>query len=330
MRRYILIGLLVQAPLLIRVGAAQEVPTVLQVDVENAVNYVYDVADPSKLAQNPGPLPASQPLNFSTWISIMDVIAINGSPAKGTLVMSTQFFRLTPTPMPGQAIADVVRTGQAQWSFELLKPDGSPIGAIFAVGLTGGPPPPGSPLTSGGGNNAIVGGTGAFTGVRGTVNAVPPGASRLASEAEDPSMRRINGGGKARYALQITPALRPEVVTTAAGPLVLHSDWRPVTRDQPAQRGEVLIAIVKGLGPTLPGVNPGDPFPSDPLAVVAAPVEVIIGGTPAPAVNQVGLPGAIDTYHVGFRVPDTAPPGTVPIQVSAAWVRGAAVTIPIR
>jgi uncharacterized protein (TIGR03437 family) len=323
---------------LLMIGAfAQESPSILIVDVENAVNYVYDVSEPSKLAQSPGPLTASQPANFSSWLSIMDVTAVNGSPVKGTLVMSTQFFRLTPTATTGQAIADIVRTGQASWSFEILKPDGGAIGSIFAVGLTGGPAPPGSPLTATAGNNAIIGGTGAFAGVRGTVNATPlpssttpPPSARLASQAEDPSMRRTHGGGRGRYVLQITAAAKPEVAGLSGGPMILHVDWTPVTANKPAQRGEALIVVAKGLGPTIPAVSPGSAFPREPFAVISSPVEVIVDGTSAPTINQVGLPGTTDMYHVAFRVPDAVRSGNVPLEISMAWIRSAAVTFPVQ
>lgn len=45
-------------------AAAQEVPTILHVDYDNAVQYVYDVADLSKLARSAGPVAASTPTNF--------------------------------------------------------------------------------------------------------------------------------------------------------------------------------------------------------------------------------------------------------------------------
>jgi uncharacterized protein (TIGR03437 family) len=311
-------------------AAAQEVPTILQVDVEKLVSYAYDVTDLSKLAQSPGPLTAAAPANFATYVSIGDVTAINGSPAKGTVVMCTQFLRLTPTPTPGQAIADTVRGSYIHWSFELLKPDGSPIGSVFVAGLGGGTPPPGSPLGAVAGNNAIVGGTGAFIGARGTVNQVGANTGRATSQAEDPSRRRINGGGNALFGLQIIPMFRPEVLVTPTGPVVFHSDFSPVTSDRPAQRGETLMVYAKGLGPTLPGVNPGDPFPVDPLAVVTSPVEILVDGKASPAINQVGLPGTVDTYRVDFQVPDTTAAGLVPIQLSAAWVKGTAVRIPVR
>jgi uncharacterized protein (TIGR03437 family) len=316
--------------ILVTAAAAQDVPTTLQVDLENWVNYAYDVTDLSKLARSPGPVASAAPANFSLWLSIADVTAINGSPAKGTVVFRNQVVGLTPTPASGQAIGDIVRGSYQQFNFELLKPDGGVIGNIYVMGLNGGTPPPGSDANAISGNFAIVGGTGAFVGVRGTVSPPAGNAPRSASQTEDPSMRRINGGGKGRFLLRLWPMFRPEVVTNSIGPLILHSDWTQVTSSKPAQRGEVLIAIAKGLGPTLPGVNPGDPFPSDPFAVITSPIDVLVGGKAAPAINQVGYPGATDAYHISFRVPDTASVGTVSIQLSAAWVRGTAVSILVR
>jgi uncharacterized protein (TIGR03437 family) len=123
---------------------------------------------------------------------------------------------------------------------------------------------------------------------------------------------------------------RPEVVVTPAGPTVLHLDWSPVTSEEPARSGETLMVFAKGLGPTSPGVNPGDPFPGEPLAVVTSPVGVLVDGKASPVINQVGVPGTTDTYRVDFRVPDTTAAGMVPIQVSAAWVKGTVVRIPVR
>jgi uncharacterized protein (TIGR03437 family) len=139
-------------------------------------------------------------------------------------------------------------------------------------------------------------------------------------------MAEEKGGGW----LQIIPLCRPEIVVTPIGPSVFHSDFSPVTSDRPAQKAETLIVYAKGLGPTKPGVNPGDPFPKEPFAVVTSPVEVLVGGKAAQAINQIGAPEAVDTYRIDFRVPDTTAAGMVPIQLSAAWVKGAAVQIPIR
>jgi uncharacterized protein (TIGR03437 family) len=123
---------------------------------------------------------------------------------------------------------------------------------------------------------------------------------------------------------------RPEIVIGTNGPVVSHSDFNPVTASSPARAGETLIVFAKGLGPTTPSLNPGDPFPREPLAIVTSPVDVFVNGKPLPTINQIGVPGSTDTYRVDFRVPDDIPAGTASVQISAAWVRGSTVAIPVR
>ncbi len=143
-------------------------------------------------------------------------------------------------------------------------------------------------------------------------------------------MRRTHGGGKGRYVLQIVPAAAPEIMSDTAGPLILHMDWTLVTANKPARRGEALIAIAKGLGPTAPAVNAGEAFPSEPFAVVTSPIEMVVDGTPAPTINQIGLPGTTNIYQVAFRVPDKVGAGKVPIEIRVAWLKGAVVTIAVQ
>ena len=84
----------------------------------------------------------------------------------------------------------------------------------------------------------------------------------------------------------------------------------------------------KGL--TNPVTNFGEAFPKDQTVVAFSPVEVLVDGKAAPAINQLGLPGTIETYRVDFRVPDETAPGTVPIQLSAAWIKSEEVRIAIK
>jgi uncharacterized protein (TIGR03437 family) len=273
---------------------------------------------------------ATRPANFFTSIILADVVVVNGSPVKGMMVARGQQLSLSPTPNPAQAISDVARSTYFHLAFEFLKPDGSPIGSVFATGMFPGTPPPGSPPGAQTGNMTIVGGTGAFLGARGTVNAIACVTCRTTSQAEDPSMRRINGGGKQGLLIQLLPMFRPEILTGPSGPEVLHSDFSLVNAASPARAGETLILYVKGLGPTSPSVNPGEPFPNEPLAIATSPVEVLVNGKPLPATNQIGVPGTMDTYRVDFRVPDDTVAGAARVQISAAWVTGAAVPIPVR
>jgi uncharacterized protein (TIGR03437 family) len=123
---------------------------------------------------------------------------------------------------------------------------------------------------------------------------------------------------------------RPDVLTGPAGPVLFHSDYSAVTAENPARAGETLIVYAKGLGPTIPGLNPGDVFPSERLAIAISPVEVLVNGKSSPPINQVGVPGTSDTYRVDFRVPDDTAAGMATLQLSAAWIKGSRVSIPVR
>lgn len=123
---------------------------------------------------------------------------------------------------------------------------------------------------------------------------------------------------------------RPEIATTVAGPAIFHVDFSPVTAAKPAKAGEVLIVRATGLGPTVPGIDPGQPFPADALQQVNSPVEVTVNGQSAEVVNKIGWPGQVDTYRLDFRVPDGTRAGTAAIQLTAAWITGASVNIPIQ
>jgi uncharacterized protein (TIGR03437 family) len=123
----------------------------------------------------------------------------------------------------------------------------------------------------------------------------------------------------------------PQIVTTAGGPAVTHSgDFSLVTASKPAAAGEILSIFLTGLGPTVPGVDPGKPFPSNPPAAVNSPVEVTVNGKAAEVRGAVGYPGAFDGYQVNFRMPSDAAKGTATIQVSAAWIAGTPVNIAVQ
>src|SRR5262249_32344877 len=152
--------------------------------------------------------------------------------------------------------------------------DGTPVGSFMVSGLNGGDAPPGAPLTFPGANAAIVGGSGAFLGMRGQASTTTalPGATgiRQSSVTEDPVNRRSLGVRQRRIVFPLRPFERPEVVA------VFHSDFTPVNASRPARVGETLIVSATGLGPTLPGVGPCQPFPASPLQVVNSPLDVTV------------------------------------------------------
>jgi hypothetical protein len=256
-----------------------------------------------------------------------DIVAVNGQPAKGLYAGRTRVLNANASPVPGQAIADVTRTAMREHIFEILQADGTPVGTIMATGFSGGNAPPGQPTTERA-NWAITGGTGAFLGARGQVEGTGS-AGRAASMAEDPANRRLNGGNQSRYFLHIIPMTVPQIVTTPNGPAITHSDFSLVTASKPAAAGEILSLFATGLGPVR-GVATGQPFPSNPVAPVNSPVQVIVNDTAAEIIGAVGYPGSVDGYQVNFRVPSDTPKATASIQVSAAWISSAPVNVAVQ
>jgi uncharacterized protein (TIGR03437 family) len=315
-------------------------PTILELDVENIVSYASDMFDASKFATDPNVTTAAPVKNFRFVMALGDIVAVNGKPAKGSMVARQQAVALNPTPSPGQGITDVVRTAVTEFLFDIQQADGTPVGNIHTltlsggaapVGFAGGASPFGAPLE---GNHVIAGGKGAFVGVRGQgASVVLPGNTgpRVASMTEDPAGRRIHGGGKVHFVYQLIPINRPEIVATPSGPAVTHSnDFSLVTASKPAKAGEMLSLFATGLGPTRPAVDIGRPFPASPLAVVNSPVDVTVNGTVAEVIGAVGYPGSVDGYQVNFRIPADAPPGLAAIRLSVAWVPGADVRIAVQ
>jgi len=301
-----------------RPGFGQSAPaTVITVDIENWVEYVYDNPDTSTWATHSSPTPASIPKNFTQQLGIADVVAVNGEPVKGTMVRTLSNMNLSPVLAPGKGIGDAPRGAVVSDYFEIEKMDGTAIGTIFLSGIVAGPAAPGAPLAVNQGNFAVVGGTGAFLGVQGQSgqNANPQIKTlRQASVTEDPAYRRQNGGGgRVRWVMHLIPMERPEIVSSF----------------KPPERG-VLSLYVKGLGPTVPGVDPRSPFPANPTAVVNSPVAVTVNGQDAEVLSAVGYPGAVDGYQVDIRVPPGTGVGMASVQVSSAWINGPAAKIPIR
>jgi len=298
--------------------------SVLQIGIEKVVLYINDVTDFTKLATDPAVTTRQASRNFNLSQFIGDIVTVNGKPARGTWTTKARAWGLSPNPTGGQAIADTTRGWVEDIVWELQQSDGSAVGSIMASGFRQGPMPPGNTLAGGTSSFAITGGTGAFLGVRGQAVFSATVAARAASVTEDPTYRRVHGGGTVQFVLQLIPLARPEVRS------ILHADLTPVTVSSPARAGEILILAVTNLGPTSPGVDPGTPFAQNPLAIAISPVAVIINGQSVETVNQLGWPGTTDVYRVDFRVPTGISPGTSKLMVSAAWFVGPAVEIPVR
>ena len=315
----------------------------LYIELESVVEYPVDTSDFSKFGTDPNVTKPKLDKGvgcFGAGIPIVgfgDIVSVNGQPARGTYAIKGVTVCLSQTPVPGvSAIADTTWPSMRDETYEILQSDGiTPVGTIMTFGLSSGTPsPPGPP--AGARNSAITGGTGAFFGVRGQKgqrNALLSGAvgERVASITEDPAKRRQNGGGHTLTVLYVVPMSWPTVVTTAGGPVIVHSsDFSLVSASKPAAAGEILSLFATGLGPTSASLTPGQPFPSSPLAVVNSPIDVTVNGKSAEVLGAVGYPGAVDSYQVNFRVPPDISPGAATVQISAAWIPGAPVSIAVK
>src|ERR1051326_6930824 len=93
-------------------GLAQvAAPSILQIEVANNVLYQEDTADVSKFATNPNVTPDSHGAkNFNRAVGVADIVAVNGQSVTGTHIRSAMNVFLSTAPVPGQALADTVRT----------------------------------------------------------------------------------------------------------------------------------------------------------------------------------------------------------------------------
>jgi hypothetical protein len=299
-------------------GAYAQRVAVLDIEVANTVVYRYDVADADKRAVSPAPVPVTIDRAFFDYCLVEDVVAVNGRPAKGLHMTCATRMGFSPSPRPGFAIADAtINQGRQQCNWELLSSDGQFVGRLVDGGFY---------------PHAVLGGAGAYFGLTG--EHVSAGTSRSTSVAEDPSMRRINGGGSGKATFYVVPRFWPQVLVEPEGPAVFHaSDWSRVSTQKPARPGEVLMMWAKGLGPTRPALLPPGvkPFTTEPpYEQVNSPVDIVVNGVAAEVVSAIGWPGSLDTYRVDFRVPAGARTGAASLQVSSAWINSDAVEIRIQ
>ncbi len=301
--------------------AVQAQPVALTIEAENWVLYRGNVFDATRLARDAGPTTSvNQACIYS--VSIGDIRSVNGKPAKGLWTYTVYALPFRTAPAPGQPIADMDSTGTYNCIWHISLDDGTYIGSLNDIGD--------NISTSRG--HAIAGGMGAFQGVSGEHRTEILAPAREASTSEDPANRRNLGGGRVRAVFYLYPKSPPQVQTPVAGPSVFHEDLSPVTAQNPARRGELLIVRATGLGPVGKAFEPPGmrPFSANPLDVVSTPVVVLVNGTETASINQIGWPGETDVYRVDFRVPADAPAGATTLQLRQAWIPGRAVTIPLK
>jgi hypothetical protein len=305
--------------------------TILTIEMENVVQYQESFASPQKNGTSTAmEAQITAPATFFPGTFVADIATINGRKSKGTTVARIFWVGLNSNPSGSQAIADVNRFQTMDILLEIQQADGTSVGTLVLTGVTGGAPPLGAPKSGPTGNFAVIGGTGAFLGARGQAATIM-NTHRTSSTFENPINRRTFPSGLWKLVVQLIPMRTPEVALTATGPAIVHSsDYSLVTAAKPAHAGEVLTLFATGLGPTRPGVDPGQMFTASPTQVANSPIDVMVNGKAGDLLYAGGYPNTLDSFQVNFRIPADTAPGMAAIQLSAAWVAGTEVRIPVQ
>jgi uncharacterized protein (TIGR03437 family) len=144
----------------------------------------------------------------------------------------------------------------------------------------------------------------------------------------------INNGTASNAVTVYASTTSPGVFTSDSsgfGPgMVFHSDFSAVTSAHPAKIGEVLIAMVTGLGATTHPPADGAPGPKSPLSRATNVVVVLVDGYVA-NVSFAGLaPGLAGRYQINFQVPQGVSSGDVFLDIATPTAYHSQVTFSVK
>jgi uncharacterized protein (TIGR03437 family) len=120
--------------------------------------------------------------------------------------------------------------------------------------------------------------------------------------------------GTSTIAVSVNGALSNslDVPVANAAPVFLavtHAGGAPVAANNPARRGETLVAYALGLGEVDGAIGIGAVTPTAPLAATIREPRLLIGGSEAHLMFTGLTPGFVGLYQVNFLVPDDCPTG---------------------
>jgi uncharacterized protein (TIGR03437 family) len=217
-----------------------------------------------------------------------------------------------------------------------------PRGLVHSASFEQGPVAPGSLISIFGANFASAPGTVTTPSLPLQFNGVEVLMAGRPLPIRYADTQQIN----AQIPLDIVPNTQQQIVVRAGGAISVPEDFTVAggepgifTKDQsgrgqgwvmkadlvtpaepgtPAAIGEAVVIYCTGLGALDVPVAPGQPAPSSPVARVAGPVSVRIGGVEATVLFAGLTPGFVGLYQVNALVPAGVAPGnTVPVVVSA-------------
>lgn len=187
---------------------------------------------------------------------------------------------------------------------------------------------------------AILGGTQVtIDGTTATMLSVSPSQVSVVVPFSIPAGRSLlnvtlmNGSAMSNTVQVFSGQTSPGIFAMSTGELgngtILHSDYTPVTPDNPARRGEIVQIYMTGLGAVRPAVADGEAGPVSPPSLVTDLVSVFIGGLPAAHVYAGLAPTLVGIYQVNVIVPVRASLGSLPIEISTVDADSIQATIPV-
>ncbi len=113
--------------------------------------------------------------------------------------------------------------------------------------------------------------------------------------------------------------------------VALHgSDYKLITPDDPAFRGEIIILYATGLGPVDRFIPNGLGAPSNPLANTRSPFRVTVAGEDARLQFSGLAPGFVGLYQVNLRLPDDLPAGDLRMRILSEFADSQFVVLPVK
>ena len=301
-----------------------------------------------ELAPNPAPAGSRIVLNGEGFLptSTVRVIATSGTTTVRPVFLDSEGVQITLPAFPGQNAAIVLDNPDGNSSETLAFRIGSPGPSIFSGGVVedAGFHAAPYPISEG----AVVAVFGAFPGLDGqqapgfplptrlegarvTFNGVPAPLYFVRSDVIDAVAPATLPQPTARVAVTVrgeTSAVEPvNTAPTSPGIFMIDSNataaarhgLRPldiVTAADPAERGEIIVLYVTGLGTTDPPQFPGWAARDDMLSSTPVTPVVTIGDTVAQVLFSGLTPGSSGLYQINLVVPDSAPSGNVAVTVT--------------
>jgi uncharacterized protein (TIGR03437 family) len=140
----------------------------------------------------------------------------------------------------------------------------------------------------------------------------------------------VNGGGSNSVSVPVSNAAPGLFFLPGGAAIVQNSNYSLNATDNPAARGETILAYLTGSGPLTPAQKDGVAAPLNSLVNMTSSYSAKIGSADA-TVSFAGLaPGFVGLVQMNIVVPSSLAPGTYPLTVTVAGEASNSATIAVK